>query len=651
MLLNKKMKSMVRKAVICLICLQTVLLLGTEIELNESQRQSLRSLRKVDDLLYVMTFYGGYGFKNVFKEGNKPPAHACSSFAASTPEGEKILAHNGDGPQLGPALLLYCHPPDGYASVSDSSFHVLGYSREDCNDLHLSSMEKRIRLLKAPLHPHAGMNERGLAFAEMMAQKGGEAKDPAKSTVDARHLMRLILDYAGTVDEAIALLRKYNNTGSSIEHYLFADASGDSAVVEYQNGEVIVTRRSNEPWLTATNFRILNAEPGRIQYHCRRYKRAYQLLKKYGGNVSVETAMDILEAISVKALEWWNADLNTGGSLVFNMTKLEVDFTAAMQYHNVLRFKLDTPLIAEKFQRKKDFAGRERPKKIFQVNEVVETSESQWKTLQTLRKIDSLPLYVMEYRSDYDFDAFLEKGVETRWYFEPDINEIRGTDDCAVFRVSNKKENRSAAVHLHAPQMPYLVLFTYPSGGFPSVSLVSLGRLGYPATGEGLFDKLDHLLGLLEAPYWPVNGVNVQGLFAAVFPTGGGTKISVPGKVTLDGPHGLRLILDGAKNIDEAAALLKKYNTNASGDYSYFIADASGDWVVLKHSETGMVITRNPQGWHGRSLGNLMDILKSFFSREAMSAVCDLTTGELQVVMGNRYDKVQTFKPGNTTGK
>jgi hypothetical protein len=360
--------------------------------------------------------------------------------------------------------------------------------------------------------------------------------------------------------------------------------------------------------------------------------------------------MDILEAISVKALEWWNADLNTGGSLVFNMTKREVDFVGAMRYHNVFRFKLDTPLIAEKIQRKKDLHRRARPKKVFQVNEIVETTESQWKTLQTPREIDSLPLYVLEYRNDYDFDAFLEKGVETPWYCDPNINGTPGIDECTVFPVSNADGDRRATIHLHAPQIPYLVLFTYPSGGFASVSLVSLGRMGYPAAPgeERLFDKLDHRIGLLEAPYWPVSGINVHGLFAAVFAVGGGPKISESGKVTLAGPHGLRLILDRAKNIEQAAELLQKYNTNAAGVHHYFIADVSGRSIVMKHTEAGMVITRDFQGWSRGSIGNLMDLLKGMFSPESISAFCNLTTGELHVVMGHRYDKVQTFKPGIT---
>ena len=52
--------------------------------------------------------------------------------------------------------------------------------------------------------------------------------------------MRLVLDEAASVREAVAIFRRtaIDFSGGPPLHYLVADASGDSAVVEYVDGRV-----------------------------------------------------------------------------------------------------------------------------------------------------------------------------------------------------------------------------------------------------------------------------------------------------------------------------------------------------------------------------------------------------------------------------
>ena len=64
---------------------------------------------------------------------------------------------------------------------------------------------------------------------------GGDAK---KVTLDSLEIIRLLLDNATEVDEALAFFDDYNidwGSGPPV-HYLIADASGDSAVVELIDG-------------------------------------------------------------------------------------------------------------------------------------------------------------------------------------------------------------------------------------------------------------------------------------------------------------------------------------------------------------------------------------------------------------------------------
>lgn len=69
--------------------------------------------------------------------------------------------------------------------------------------------------------------------------------------------IRLMLDYAKNVDEAIALLEKYNVNMDLISiHFLLCDAAGNSAVIEFLDGKMQVLR-SDKTWQTSTNFHKL----------------------------------------------------------------------------------------------------------------------------------------------------------------------------------------------------------------------------------------------------------------------------------------------------------------------------------------------------------------------------------------------------------
>ena len=68
--------------------------------------------------------------------------------------------------------------------------------------------------------------------------------------------MREILDHAGTVDEAVDILAGYNiEMGNVPLHYLIASAAGESALVEFYQGKMVVFRNV-DPWQLATNFLV-----------------------------------------------------------------------------------------------------------------------------------------------------------------------------------------------------------------------------------------------------------------------------------------------------------------------------------------------------------------------------------------------------------
>ncbi|NIM96456.1 MAG: linear amide C-N hydrolase [Anaerolineales bacterium] len=266
------------------------------------EARTLLSFKKVDDYpLYVMTFFGDYDYLEYLQEIRESasleaeslePSWACSVFSAAAAEGDLILGRNFDW-YFHPALLLFADPPDGYASVSMVDLHYLGFERDIS-----PTLSDRLRLLETPYFPFDGMNEHGLAVGMMAVSRAEYNNYPGKTTIGSLGAIRIMLDYAKDVDEAIALLQGYNiDFGSPPLHYLIADSNGDSAILEFLDGEMHVIRDS-EPWQVSTNFLITTTHPEGSDAPCWRYRRAYEMLQEAEGSLTTMEGMHLLEEVS-----------------------------------------------------------------------------------------------------------------------------------------------------------------------------------------------------------------------------------------------------------------------------------------------------------------------------------------------------------------
>ena len=303
-----------------------------------NQWRTLASLQKVDDYpLFVMTYYGDYGFKDFLQEGVQTNARSktnsretgewgCTVFAALNENGSLVLGRNLDWHNHA-ALLLYTDPPDGYASASLIDVFYLGY------DAWRDTWQSRQELLEAPYWPFDGMNEMGLAVGMMAVPYTGLSQDPEKVTIGSLQAIRLMLDYAGDVDEAIALLQNYNLVfrGGPAVHYLIADAAGNSAVIEFVGGEMVVLR-PDEPWQVSTNFVISREQPEGADTSCWRYNRSYETLAQTKGSISPAEAMNLLENVSQDSTMW---------SVVYGMETGDIQIALDRNYGEVREFKLE----------------------------------------------------------------------------------------------------------------------------------------------------------------------------------------------------------------------------------------------------------------------------------------------------------------------
>jgi len=293
----------------------------------------VRDLQRVDDYpLYVARYEGDYGFDRFLKSGERPafsgdlPAGrrpwACTGFAAQG--GEALYGRNFDWYQH-PALLLYTDPPEGYASVSMVDLYYLGYDR----GTQLTADAPALR--RAPYLPFDGMNDQGLAIGMMAVDKAEAPARPGARVLSDLEVIRLLLDYARNVDEALALLQQYTVQFDEVPlHYQLADRSGRAAVVEFVDGEMRVFR-SGQAWQVSTNF--LFAE-GEAHATCWRYDRASAVLQERQGRLLMPEAMDLLQSVSQSG----NGSA-TLWSVVYNMNSGAIHVVMNRNFQKVYSFQ------------------------------------------------------------------------------------------------------------------------------------------------------------------------------------------------------------------------------------------------------------------------------------------------------------------------
>ena len=117
------------------------------------------------------------------------------------------------------------------------------YKRQGYNSENLpTSLVKGIMTLAAPYAPLDGVNEKGLAVGVLQIKTTPTNQQTDKVDITTTSAIRLLLDRAATVEEAIELLSQYDMHASanSCYHFHIADANGGSVIVEYIDDEMSV---------------------------------------------------------------------------------------------------------------------------------------------------------------------------------------------------------------------------------------------------------------------------------------------------------------------------------------------------------------------------------------------------------------------------
>ena len=302
---------------------------------------------KSDDEL--IAFVTGNITRGLLNIGISAPEIGCSSFTAATKEGDVLFARNYDLSKTN-TMLVFTEGGEGrHATISTVDLKFLGIDV----DRGLESLMDRITCLAAPYAPLDGVNDAGVSCGIYMTYQGGEAtvatdQNTGKPDFTSTTLLRLILDYADSVEEAVEIASSYDlhDSARTSYHYMVADSTGRSAVLEWTAGtdatdndgaartlkvvyndddSRIGPREAASDWQVVTNFVLqpgyYDGCPEEDKKGADRYDRLYEELGKTNGVVADEAAaMNILAAVGRRG--WDNDDKNslTVHSAVYNLT-------------------------------------------------------------------------------------------------------------------------------------------------------------------------------------------------------------------------------------------------------------------------------------------------------------------------------------------
>ena len=336
------------------------------------QKLSDRDEAHRDGAVYQISFSGDYSFDEFLSQGGASndaelisfitrsitkgiiPMHiktssiACSAFTADTQSGDRVFGRNYDFSATNTAIV-YTDPGEGrHASYSTIDLSFLGLDA----DKDVETIGQKFLTLAAPYVPLDGINDAGVACGIFMSYQGEGKGTPTDTQTDrpditSTTLLRLILDYADSVEDAVALAQQYDlhDSASSCFHYMVADSTGRSAILEWvgtdADHDVDGAQRQlnvlwndtdalsdSADWQVVTNF---IKTPGYYdgtsaeRKGLDRYEHLTAALRETDGIVAdKDAAMDLLASVGRRT---WNNDdsnSNTVHSVVYDLTDKSV---------------------------------------------------------------------------------------------------------------------------------------------------------------------------------------------------------------------------------------------------------------------------------------------------------------------------------------
>lgn len=255
----------------------------------------------------------------------------CSTLSVQGTDGSYMFGRNFDWNAC-QALVVSAEPEEGYASISTVNMDFIqagaGIGMEQLPD-----EMKTVAALYAPLD---GMNEKGFCVSVNMIEDSDTImQDTDKKDITTTTAVRLLLDQAADVDEALALLNQYDLHASMgmMVHFALADAKGNAVAVEYIDNEMVVT---DTP--VVTNFYLAEGERhgiGTQQSHTR-----YEILTERLKEKQTMDGQDVRDALDRVSKHNFGEFESTEWSIVFHQGSGEVQYYHRENYEKAYTFQI-----------------------------------------------------------------------------------------------------------------------------------------------------------------------------------------------------------------------------------------------------------------------------------------------------------------------
>ena len=295
------------------------------------------------------------------KSPNVKYGAGCSAFAV--PESESIdflMGRNYDFRHFTEdkksylptsAILVHTAPQGGKKSISMVDGLNLNYGQGFLND-----PDKDLSLLMGlPYAALDGINEDGFAIGVLALTEAQTCQNNNNPRINTTVAIRMLLDRASTVKEAVEMLRHYDmdmqGNGRSNYHFFMADATGDFAIVEYvyekkgdKNPSVMEVFTGNDTLRCVTNFYVsptmVGTTDGWGSNHGKaRYETLRNTLRAKNYSLREDDAMDLLKAVSQPPTEELTSQ--TQWSSLYNLTERTLRLSILREYGKEFNFKVD----------------------------------------------------------------------------------------------------------------------------------------------------------------------------------------------------------------------------------------------------------------------------------------------------------------------
>lgn len=279
---------------------------------NAVQITPTSEIAELETGLSMVRYEGEYGFDTFLEQGGaasdtdvaayitsllaqeihmEGAPFGCSTLSVENQDGGYLFGRNFDWNACN-GLIVSARSESSYASVSTVNMDFIR-----AGGIDFSQLPDSVRAVVSLYAPLDGMNEKGLVVSVNMIQDSASInQDTIKPDITTTTAVRLLLDKAANVEEALKLLQQYDFHSSMgmMVHLALADAGGRSVAVEYGDNEMIVAETP-----IVTNFYLADGEKqgiGTAQSHTR-YEILMQTLEERGKMTETEVR-DALDSVS-----------------------------------------------------------------------------------------------------------------------------------------------------------------------------------------------------------------------------------------------------------------------------------------------------------------------------------------------------------------